>query len=105
MIVFRAVGLCLVAIAFITLVVDGTKSIAASTLIFTPLGEGWFSLHPPSLNLFQALIERYTFPFIWDSVILNLMLLPVWLVIAALGFALIYIGRRRMRAARILRQD
>ena len=100
MFVFRFIGLCFVAIAFITLVVDGTKSIAASSLIFTPLGEGWFSLHPASLNLFQALIERYTFPFIWDSVILHIMLVPVWIVIAALGFLLMYIGRRRLRAAR-----
>ncbi|MBZ0218083.1 MAG: hypothetical protein K8F25_16115 [Fimbriimonadaceae bacterium] len=100
MFVFRFLGLCLVAIAFIALVVDGTKSIAASTLYFTPLGEGWFSLHPPSLNLFQAIVERYTFPFIWDSIIIYLLLLPVWVVIAALGLLLLYIGRRRLRRGR-----
>ena len=101
MIVLRGTGLCLVAIAFITLVVDGTKSIAASALVFTPLGEGWFKIHAPSLNLLQAVIERYTFPYFWDPVFLNFLLLPVWLVVAVLGFVLIYLGRPRLRASSI----
>jgi len=98
MIVLRVLGLSLVAIAFITLVVDGTRSIAASAIVITPLGEGWFKLHAPSLNLIQALIERYTLPFLWDPVFLNILLLPVWLVIAAFGFTLVYLGSRRLHA-------
>ena len=105
MIVFRFVGLCLIATAFITLVVDGTKSIAASALVFTPLGAGWFSLHAPSLNVFQAVVERYTFPFLWDPIILTVLLLPVWLVIAAFGLLFLFTGRRRLRATTVVRQD
>ena len=51
-------------------VIDATRSIAADALTFTPLGESWYAVSPDTLNLAQAVIQRYTFPFIWDPVII-----------------------------------
>lgn len=105
MVFFRILGLWLLAMAFIALVVDGVKSIAQSGLVLTSLGEGWFSLHPPSLNLTQAIIERYTFPFLWDPILLTIMLLPVWLIFGLFGALFLYIGRRRRDASIAFSQD
>ena len=37
---------------------DGTKSIAGSAFVFTPLGQIWTNIHSKSLQLLQPAIER-----------------------------------------------
>jgi len=95
MIVLRILGLLFLAGGFVSLVVDGVASIASGSLVMTPLGQAWFNVHPASLNLTQAVIERYTFPFLWDPVFVSVLFLPSWIVFAVLGAVLYYIGRRR----------
>ncbi len=105
MVFFRIIGLWLLAMAFIAMVVDGIKSIAATSLVLTPLGQGWFSLHPPSINLLQAIVERYTLPFLWDPVLLTVMLAPIWLVFGLLGALFLYIGRKKRDASIAYSED
>ena len=45
-------------------------------LFARPLGELWFKLHAGSLNLVQAVIERYLWPPLWESVVSPLLHLP-----------------------------
>ena len=47
-----------------------------------PLGELWFKLHTGSLNLLQAVIERYLWPPLWDSGVAPLLHLPGVLALA-----------------------
>ncbi len=47
-----------------------------------PLGELWFKLHVGSLNLVQAVVERYIWPPLWDPGISSLLQLPAALVFA-----------------------
>ncbi|MFW5679961.1 MAG: hypothetical protein ACOCYE_01955 [Pseudomonadota bacterium] len=64
------------------------------------LGELWFELHPFSLNLTQAIVQRYLHPDLWDRVLLPLLFQPTALVagVAALGFAaLAWLLRRRLQ--------
>jgi len=91
----RALGLVLMAAGFVSLVVDGVKTIASAGLVITPLGQAWYDVHRASLNLIQALIERYAFPFLWDPVVVTLLFLPGWVVFTLLGAGLYYLGRRR----------
>ena len=42
----RFIGLWMIAGALVALVIDGTKTIAASTLTVTPLGQSWYSISP-----------------------------------------------------------
>ena len=74
-----------------------TRSIAADALTFTPLGESWYAVSPDTLNLAQAVIQRYTFPFIWDPVIIQILTLPGWLVFFALSLIFYIVGYRRRR--------
>jgi len=99
----RFVGLWLIAGAMVALVVDATKSIAASTLAVTPLGLAWASINPASLmsvqQFFQQRIEAYIGHWLWDPLIQSILLLPTWVILGAAGFLLTYLGRPRRRRA------
>ncbi len=81
------------------LVVDGTKTIAASSLTVTPLGQAWFSFDPGSLTAFQGFVashvEAYVGPWVWSPVVEFLLTLPIWFVLGGLGAFLLLVGRRR----------
>ncbi len=58
-------------------------------------GEMWFRLAPDSLNLVQALIQRYLFPELWDPVLQTILLWPAVLVLLVPGVLLLWVCRRR----------
>jgi hypothetical protein len=95
----RLLGLFALAGAVVGFVVDGTKTIAASSLTVTPLGQAWFSFDPGSLTAFQAFVvthvEAHVGPWIWSPVVELLLTLPIWFVLGALGAFLLLVGRRR----------
>ncbi|HEX6979719.1 MAG TPA: hypothetical protein VF342_10515 [Alphaproteobacteria bacterium] len=61
------------------------------------LGRVWYAIHPGSLNLVQAVIERYVHPFLWDPVIFTLLLQPAAVVFGVIGLVLVLVFRRRKR--------
>ncbi len=67
-----------------------------------PAGELWYSLAPGSLNLLQAIVERYIWPPLWDPAIIGILQLPAFVVFAVPGvvFAGICGLRRRRRRRR-----
>lgn len=97
----RFLGLWLVAGALAALVVDATKSIAASRLIVTPLGVAWSNVSVSSLMGFQEFVQRSIEPttgrWLWDPVLQGLLLLPTWVLLGALGFLFTWLGSRRSR--------
>lgn len=98
MIIFRIIGGWLLLIAVVALVYDGTKTLGGDgAVVATPLGQHWFDIHAPSLNVTQAAIERHAAPWLWDPVITTVLSTPAWLVLALLGFAFYFIGRRRRK--------
>jgi len=54
-----------------------------------PLGELWFALHPGSLNLIQAVVERYVWAPLWDPGIVSILYLPAVLALGAPAAVLI----------------
>lgn len=98
MLILRVLGIWLMLLAVVALVYDGTRMLADNgTLVFTSLGEHWYSIHPPSLNATQAAIERYVAPFLWDPVMTSILLLPAWIVVGALGVLIYLLGYRRKK--------
>jgi hypothetical protein len=73
-----------------------------------PAGQLWFTVDKASLNLTQAIIQRYVSAGLWDSVMVPLLLLPGWKAIGLLflicgaigGLLLIVAARRRRRGYR-----
>ncbi len=72
----------------------------SGAVAMTPLGQLWFSLHAGSLNLVQAVVERYLHPLLWDPVIFSVLRLPAALLFLGIGFALALAFRRRRRRYR-----
>ncbi|MGH6813998.1 MAG: hypothetical protein ACREDM_17220 [Methylocella sp.] len=90
----RFLGLCLLAIAFVTLLGDVTRSVSGARLCVTPLGETLMAVAPGKLALAQAFVERRVHPFVWDPVLVDLMRLPVWLAVGAIGYLAIRLGSK-----------
>jgi ABC-type Fe3+ transport system permease subunit len=91
----RFLGLWLMAGALVALVVDGAKSIAAGSLVTTPLGAMWYSLSPDTLNGAQAGIQRNVSPVLWDTVFVSILTAPGFVVFGILGALLLLAGRKK----------
>jgi ABC-type Fe3+ transport system permease subunit len=93
----RFTGLWLLAGAFVSLVIDGNRSIAAGRVMLTAFGEGWYALNPASLDSTRSWVEAYLPGWLWNPVILSVLLTPIWIVLAAFGAILVFVGRKRER--------
>jgi hypothetical protein len=92
--IIRLVALFALAAGFAVLVIDGTRSIAASGLVVTPFGETCAKFFPRQFPLLQPMAERLH-PLLWDPVLRDLFALPTWLVLTLFGTILFWLARRR----------
>ena len=90
----RILGLVLLAAGFVGLVIDATKSIANSKVVFTPLGELALTLFPKYFPLIEPAVTRHVHHFLWDPVLLNFFLLPASVAGFVLGAILMWLGRK-----------
>jgi hypothetical protein len=93
----RTLGLLIFAASFVAMIADGVRSIASDALVTTPLGQTWFALHPASLNAAQGMVESYTHPYLWDPVLVTVLLWPTFAVGGVFGLVLMLLGRKRRR--------
>lgn len=63
------------------------------------LGQLWYDLDRGSLNLAQAVIQRYIAPALWDPVITTVLLWWAAPTLIVLGWGLIVLFRRREQRA------
>ena len=91
----RFIGLWILAVAFVALIRDGTKTIAGSAVAVTTLGKDWENFHPSSLQLVQPAIERHVAEWLWNPVIQTVLARPTWLVLGVVGALLVLIGRKK----------
>ena len=96
----RLLSMILLAVAVIMAVLDATRSIAADTVVMTPLGASWAALSPDSLGRFEALVRASLPAPAWDPVALVLLGLPGFAVFGALSLLVALAGRRRPRRER-----
>ena len=61
------------------------------------LGQLWYQLNRSSLNLAQAVIQRYIHPFLWDPIIVSILLCWAFAVLMVLGLLILVIFSRRSR--------
>lgn len=95
MIVGRVIGWILAAVAIAILAADIYAWIDTGIFAFAATGELWFTLHSGSLNLLQAITQRYIFPALWDPIIVTVLLWPAFVVLGVPGLILSYACRRR----------
>lgn len=96
----RLIGLSLVLLAAAILVIDLVSGLSGAAMLgFVSLGDLWGRLSAGSLNLVQAIVQRYLFPALWDPVLVTFLLMPAWLVFLAPGLLLTLFGRKTVQAA------
>jgi protein-S-isoprenylcysteine O-methyltransferase Ste14 len=61
------------------------------------LGQLWFDLNRASLNLVQAVVQRYVHPFLWDPIIVSILLCWAFAVLMGLGLVILTLSWRRAR--------
>jgi hypothetical protein len=59
------------------------------------LGQLWYQLARSSLNLTQAIIQRYVLAYLWDPVIVSVLLRPAFAVLMVVGVLLLFLFRKR----------
>jgi hypothetical protein len=91
----RSFGMLFLAAAFVFLVHDGTKSIAASQLIYTKVEDVWSLVHAASLLQLQPWIESRAPHWLWSPVMTNILAAPAMIALALLGAIMIPLGRRK----------
>ena len=82
-------GLMLLLLALGALVYELVAALQFGSYRPIAAGELWFRLHAGSLNVSQAVIQRYVHPGLWDPAIITLLQWPAWSIFGALGAALI----------------
>lgn len=94
---FRLMATFALAVAVIMAVLDVTRTIAASRLVITPLGDSWRGVSPATLERVQSFIMENAHPLVWNPVMVFILDLPGFLAFGALAFLLYAIGHRPER--------
>ena len=97
-IVARLFGLFLLLVALLVLAADLAAAGQGSDSQIMPLGALWYSLNPASLNLVQAVIERYIWEPLWDPVLLAVLQWPAAPAFGLLGVLLMVLSFLRLPA-------
>ena len=92
---FRFIGLICLAAAFILVIYDGTKSIAANGLSLTSTRTLWELVNAGSLAKLRPLIEPYAGGILWDPVMVAILASPSWALLGGFGIFLMMFGRRK----------
>ena len=95
MIVGRVIGWIVLLAGAAVLVRDGLVWIDTKHWAPIALGQLWYQLNRSSLNLVQAVVQRYIHPFLWDPIIVSLLLSRAFAVLMILGVLLLVLFRRR----------
>jgi hypothetical protein len=63
------------------------------------LGQLWYNLDSSSLNLVQAVVQRYIHPFLWDPIIVTVLLWWAFAVLIVLGLLILSLSGRRVKTS------
>ncbi len=97
MIVGRLIGWVAFLAGAAVLVRDGLVWIDTKHWAPIALGQLWYQLNRSSLNLVQAVTQRYIHPILWDPIIVSILLCWAFAVLIILGVLLLAAFRRRVQ--------
>ena len=95
MVVGRIIGWVLISCAVVVLAAELLRYFQTGDYRVIAAGQLWFDLHRGSLNLAQAVIQRYLYPVLWDAGVAPLLQLPAWAVLGLPGLLLAWLCRAR----------
>tara|TARA_B110000459_G_C16211298_1_gene316637 strand:+ start:127 stop:498 length:372 start_codon:yes stop_codon:yes gene_type:complete len=97
----RIIGWVLLAFALVLFGHEALNALEGEGYRLIALGEIWFRLDQAmgtaSLNVSQAVIQRYVWAWLWEGIIQTILIAPAWLVFGLPGVALAWLCRHRGR--------
>tara|TARA_B100001123_G_C14890737_1_gene859774 strand:- start:393 stop:716 length:324 start_codon:yes stop_codon:yes gene_type:complete len=95
--VVNILGLVFSVLAAVMLSYDLVNWLLTGEFVATDVGTVWHAVHKESLALANPAIERHLHPFLWDPVLLTILLAPAFIIFCAPGAILLgfRIFRRR----------
>ena len=88
-------GWALAAAAVVAFANDLISFAQTGTYRVIPAGQVWFDIHVASLNLMQAVVQRFLHPWLWDPVITTILQWPAWSLLGAPAAVFIAIAANR----------
>lgn len=92
---WRLLGRLLVLLGMLALGAEAVAAMEAGSWRLLPLGELWVRLDARSLVVFQAGVERYLHPLLWDPILRAPIEGPAALEFLGLGALLLWLRRER----------
>ena len=102
--ILRVAGTWLIGLALVLLVVDGTRTLGANSLVFTSLDQLWTQLNAASLVMVEEFFGSRFFAALLDAAFKTVLTYPAFAVLGLPGILLALLGRRPRRE-RFLRHD
>jgi hypothetical protein len=94
---FRCLSTVALAIGVVMAVLDATRTVAASTLVMTPLGTSWAAASPDTMEQARAFVTQKLGAALWDPMLTSILALPGFVVFAGVSLILYVIGRKPAR--------
>jgi hypothetical protein len=94
MVLFRALGWLLLAMAAGAAVYDGLVWWSEGVLRLLPLDELWSRLDLESMNRAQSAVQRHLWVGLWDWVVVPILQLPALPMFVIVGTIFLWLGRR-----------
>ncbi len=91
----RFIGLIVLALGFIGIIVDGTRSMANGAFWFMSVRDLCDTLFSNGIEALQASIIAHTPAWLWDPVFVSILQLPASVVGFAIGAFLVWFGNRK----------
>ena len=95
MILLRIIGYLLLFLAIAALGAEILTSVQAGEWVSLAVGDVWAEIDRESIGLVQVGLERYVHPFLFDPILLNILLWPAWLVAGVPALVILLLARRR----------
>jgi len=93
----RIIGALFILAAIAAAGVELVQWISSGAYKSVTLGGVWYMVHHASLNASQAGIQRYVAPWLWDPVIISILVQPAWVIAGPIGTALLWLGWTRKK--------
>ncbi len=93
----RIIGIWMLGMSVVLLVMDGTKSLAASNIVTTSIGNIWILAHAESLSWLQQVSTQGSLRIVWEVIGISMLEWPGWIIFGLPGVFLIFAGRDKSR--------
>ena len=95
MILLRIIGYLLLFLAIAALGAEILMSVQAGEWVSLAVGDVWAEVDRESIGLVQVGLQRYVHPYLFDPILLTILLWPAWLVAGVPALVILLLARRR----------